>query len=320
MKKVIFLTYDGYRLPTARVRCYNFAHELERRGVRTEVISYVDHLNGKYDGDQRHRLSDTGRIILNIKALFRLFKEKDYIIYLQKAHYHFIAPFILNYLNDIKFILDYDDYQFYNTYFQNLGIYPFLKPKYLTCLLAEKSSAVVAASRYLQRILLKTNKNVFYIPTGVDTHIFSLRNKKKYRKKEEKRLIFSWAGIIWSEQVLNNVLSLIECFARIKNLKGAKLEIVGGGVLMEALGKIIERHPLKNSIEVVGWIEPDKMPDYLASIDVGLLPLQKNSFDKSKSPTKFFEYMAMGKTVIASKVGEVNYIVRNGGERFSLYG
>ena len=104
-----------------------------------------------------------------------------------------------------------------------------------------------------------------------------------------------------------------------ENRDKAKLEIVGGGVLMDALKKIVSKHRLKNLIEVVGWIKPDKMPAYLNSIDVGLLPLQNNSFDKSKSPTKLFEYMAMKKAVIAFKVGEAKYIINNGGKWISLF-
>ena len=191
MEKIIFLTHDGYRLPTARVRCYNFAKHLQKRGISCEVISYVDHLNGKYDGDQRYRLSDTGRIILNIKALARLFRERNYIFYIQKAGYHFLAPFILTYLNDVKFILDYDDYELGANPFRTLSVLPFLNSRNITLYMALKSSAVVASSRYLERLFLKVKKNnVYYLPTGVDANVFDI-SENDFAKKDEK-IIFSW--------------------------------------------------------------------------------------------------------------------------------
>ncbi len=60
------------------------------------------------------------------------------------------------------------------------------------------------------------------------------------------------------------------------------------------------------------WIDPDGIPEYLAGVDVGLLPLiQDTKFNKAKSPTKLFEYMGMAKPTIASDIGEAGNILRD---------
>ena len=53
--------------------------------------------------------------------------------------------------------------------------------------------------------------------------------------------------------------------------------------------------------------------DYLSTIDVGLLVLLKNTrYNRSKSPTKLFEYMAMGLATISTKVGESKNVIEHG--------
>ncbi len=48
-----------------------------------------------------------------------------------------------------------------------------------------------------------------------------------------------------------------------------------------------------------------------------LVPDIKNElWMRSKSPTKLFEYMAMGKTVVASNIGEANNVIKDGHSGF----
>lgn len=56
-----------------------------------------------------------------------------------------------------------------------------------------------------------------------------------------------------------------------------------------------------------------KIPEYLGRVDIGLLPLiQDTQFNKAKSPTKLFEYMAMRKPIVSSDIGEASRIIQDG--------
>jgi glycosyltransferase involved in cell wall biosynthesis len=66
-------------------------------------------------------------------------------------------------------------------------------------------------------------------------------------------------------------------------------------------------------VQLKGWIPPDKIPQYLATIHIGLLPVVSDSkFNKAKSSTKLFEYMAMAKPTVSSGIGEANEIIQDG--------
>jgi O-antigen biosynthesis protein len=62
------------------------------------------------------------------------------------------------------------------------------------------------------------------------------------------------------------------------------------------------------------------MPEVMKDVDIGLMPLIPDDFNRdwmeSKSPTKFFEYMAMGKATVTSAFGEVKNIVQDGIDGF----
>ena len=58
------------------------------------------------------------------------------------------------------------------------------------------------------------------------------------------------------------------------------------------------------------------MPDYLAAADVLIAPYKlKKGFEKVgfyNSPVKLFEYMAMGKPIITSNIGQISEIIEHG--------
>jgi len=60
------------------------------------------------------------------------------------------------------------------------------------------------------------------------------------------------------------------------------------------------------------------MPAFLKSIDVGLLPLIQadDPWVNSKSPTKYFEYLASGLPTVASPTAELRRFIRDGENGF----
>jgi glycosyltransferase involved in cell wall biosynthesis len=60
----------------------------------------------------------------------------------------------------------------------------------------------------------------------------------------------------------------------------------------------------RSRVDYLGQLTPAQTRDFAAALDLGLLPLADNAFNRSRFPIKFAEYMAAGAPVLCSAVGE----------------
>ncbi len=306
--KIIFITREGRSLSGARVRCYNFARQLNLLGFKTQVFSFADRLGAKY-GEREFEMPLHEKLKYNLSAFKELINEnKNTIFFLQRFNYHALAPLLVSLLHKNKLIFDCDDWNIRENP-RYYWIFPSSKMEYFTRKTARYSTACIAASYFLKNYLKPFNNKMNYIPTGVDTSLFS-----PAEKKDNSKITFSWAGTVFSPEMRDNVLFILSCFREVAKAKdNVFLRIAGCGKYYQELKSEWTNSKYASRIEFCGWIDPSKMPNYLAAIDIGLLPLiQDNRFNKAKSPTKLFEYMAMAKPVVASSTGESSHIIKPG--------
>ncbi len=95
-----------------------------------------------------------------------------------------------------------------------------------------------------------------------------------------------------------------------------KLFIVGNGDAYEDLVRLSDELNLKDRIIFAGQQPFEKIPGFIAAADICLLPAYDNEIMHDIVPIKMYEYMAMGKPIIATKLygvmkefGEGNGIV-----------
>jgi glycosyltransferase involved in cell wall biosynthesis len=81
-----------------------------------------------------------------------------------------------------------------------------------------------------------------------------------------------------------------------------KLLIVGGGDAFDDLQRIREDYHLDNQIILTGGQPPESIPKFIASSDICLLPAYNNEVMRDIVPIKLYEYMAMRKPVITTKL------------------
>lgn len=309
-------------MPYSRVRGYHFAQALRKLGAETAVLSFRDHLGPWWDSIEMLELGDRQKLWLNARAFWRLFQEKNAIFYLQKAHYHAAAPFLLSRLGKNRFILDYDDWDidrspFFQRDYLNRFFFGAKDSAQITARLARSALCCVGSSRSLCDYLKDLNGSVFYIPTGVDTVHF----KPAADFLENGKTTFVWTGQVWGEVIYQNIRFILECFREVaQDSADVRLKIVGGGRMMPRVHQDIKEFCKGADIEVVDWVNPQDMPQHLSSADVGLLPLlsdeQNASWMRSKSPTKLFEYMAMGLATVSTRMGEVCCVIEDGRDGF----
>lgn len=315
--KIIFIGHSGAQYPHTRVRCYGFAKAMKDRGFETEVLSFKDHLAPHLkEEDMYANLRDRDKIGMVLRAARKLFKQRDALFYVQKAHFHTAAPYLLSRFAGAKFILDYDDYDVPLSNFFHRGRYNRLffgssKWDVITERIARKAVGCVASSHALEDYLKKFNSKVVRVETGVDTGIF---RPPMEERSEDEPITFLWNGLVWGDEIYRSVMMAIEAFARVHaEYPRTRLILVGAGFQWQRLVDDAKQQYDHVPILFRGWFPPESMPSVLREADVGILPFAvDNEWVRSKSPTKLFEYLASGLSVVASRVGEVQYVIQHG--------
>jgi len=256
--KIIFITREGYQLSGARIRCYGFANMLKNYGVETEVLSFGDHLSAGY-GEKELAMPLKEKMRLAYKAFKRLIREdRKTVFFIQRFNYHSFSPWLASLLKRNRVIFDMDDWDMRENPVYYFGFYPASKAEYLTRMIAKRSNACIAASRYLSGYLGSFNKNTHYIPTGVDTSKFDYR----LNKVNDGRIIFSWIGTLYHKEMLENINFIIQPFLRLcKKYPHIQLEITGEGKYFNEISKLLEDQPeVSGRIVARQWLEPDQIP------------------------------------------------------------
>ena len=98
------------------------------------------------------------------------------------------------------------------------------------------------------------------------------------------------------------------------DIHGAELWVVGGSDQRIAeLGQLAEQLGVASRVRFRGRVEPRKRFEVIAECDICLLPLTHSSIgSRYTSPLKLFEYMAMGRAILASDLPSLREILRDG--------
>ncbi len=90
--------------------------------------------------------------------------------------------------------------------------------------------------------------------------------------------------------------------------------LIGDGDLKLDLEEQVKKNGLTDYVTFTGIISHHQVPEYLATCDILVSP-HNPMVDGSEffgSPTKLFEYMAVGKGIVASNLGQIGEILKDG--------
>jgi glycosyltransferase involved in cell wall biosynthesis len=95
--------------------------------------------------------------------------------------------------------------------------------------------------------------------------------------------------------------------------KEISLVVVGDGMALVELKEQALREGMGKYVAFVGSVERQEVPSYIAGFDVGFSgQIRSRDSDMYRSPLKLYEYMAMGKPVIASSFEDARRLVGDG--------
>ena len=140
------------------------------------------------------------------------------------------------------------------------------------------------------------------LKVGVNVELFSpISNGHNVRKQydlKEQDVSLLFIGRIYPFSGLKEIaLRLTE--VEDHNLK---LLIVGDGEVYAELQNLRERPDLRSKVILTGEKPYHELPSFVAASDICLLPFHNTGVTKDIIPTKMYEYMAMGKPVISTRL------------------
>lgn len=121
--------------------------------------------------------------------------------------------------------------------------------------------------------------------------------RKKYGIGKDDKVLF-FVGWLYHFSGLKEVAVELSKIKR----NDLKLFVVGDGDAYQDLLEIKGKYGLGNRIIMTGRQPYNLLPQFLAAADICLLPAYKNEIMRDIVPIKMYEYMAMGKPVIATKL------------------
>lgn len=120
----------------------------------------------------------------------------------------------------------------------------------------------------------------------------------------------TFAGFIGTFGPWHGVLTLAEAIKLLPE-HGIRFLLVGGGMYRDEVERIVQEAGRGHQVIFTRQVEHNQVPELLDACDVLLSPHVPMS-DGSKffgSPTKLFEYMAMGKAIVASRLGQIGQVL-----------
>lgn len=105
---------------------------------------------------------------------------------------------------------------------------------------------------------------------------------------------------------------LVEAFAAFRRaVPNSRLLIVGDGPERENLVVALTAAGIREATHLTGAVPLEQIPGLLASMDVAVAPYRQQD-DFYFSPLKVYEYMAAGVPVVASRIGQIARLIRDG--------
>jgi len=151
---------------------------------------------------------------------------------------------------------------------------------------------------------------VTVIPNGIDPERFGNNTLSTQAAKAKlglgDRLVLGFTGFVREWHGLDRVVDLVA--ERVKNDSGLHLLIVGDGPARESLQARARERGIVDRVTVTGVVDRDQVPDFVAAFDVALQP----AVVPYASPLKLFEYLAMGRAIVAPATPNISEILTDG--------
>lgn len=262
-------------------------------------------------------------LLYNFVVLFFLRKQSFDVVYHRYSAYSFSAALWCK-MKRKKLILEFNSSELWKMKNWSKSSSAIAKAKYFIIGKIESfnlinSYKIVVVSNELKRILVSQNiseRKIEVIPNGIDPDNYYPMPKDAVISKElaldNKKVI----GFIGTFGPWHGVDVLIKSYHKlllehVKFKETTKLLLIGDGELMASAQSLVKEYGIEDHVVFTGIIDQTLGPKYLSLCDILVNPTVENPDGSTffGSPTKLFEYMAVGKPIISSNLAQMSEIL-----------
>lgn len=303
-KKILFvLPYPLGYAPSQRFRVEAFFPVLRQHGFHIEQDCFFSANDWKLLYKRGAVVQKAWAVIkgfaLRIALLAKVWRYDYFFIHREASPLG--PPFVEWFISKVakkKFIYDYDDAIWIPNTTKENRLVGWLKASWKVKYNCRWAHRVVGGNDFLCEYARQFNKNVVRIPTSVD--IAARHNQLKQPGQE--KLTIGWTGSHSTLHYLDEIVPVI------KQLQ----EEFDFNFLV-----IANKSPDLNLRDwtFLPWQEKTEIEDLL-KIDIGIMPLKKDSWSEGKCGFKLIQYLALGIPAVASPVGVNQQIIDEGRNGF----
>lgn len=125
------------------------------------------------------------------------------------------------------------------------------------------------------------------------------------------KFVISYTGFLGPDRGVDMAIRAMAMLK--KDAPKAHLVVVGdapaGSSYINVLHNLVKKLDVLDSVELAGWQPFSKIPGYVASCSIGLVPHQRNPHRDNTIPNKLFDYMGFNKPVVVSDCPPLKRIV-----------
>lgn len=179
--------------------------------------------------------------------------------------------------------------------------------EYLEIAAFTNSSLIITLANELRDWLISLGiapETIHVRPCGVDDQLFTPNGPTAINDLSEKTVI----GFVGTLKPWHDIELLVKSFRVLAKNPKYHLLIVGKGPMQMLIDDLSDEFP--GRVTITGAIEQKEVPTYIRAMDICVAPYPKLSLFYF-SPLKAYEYMAMGKAIVSTGIGQLNQLIEH---------
>lgn len=306
--RVVFLSPFSMGAASAR-RIYEIS-----RGIAPEqavaVFPKSDHY-GTTDREDVVRVdADRGNYLAYLRELLRYLRavSPEIIVFGKASPYSFVPALLYRTVRRGKLVFDCDEWDPATVADADAPLLKTLAYRTLTACAARMADAILVSNEnILDKLPEQVHSRCTYTPNGVNWEQFG----KTVESSSPDKFTLTYVGSLHKDEQIRPVLNALpyikDELATVDRFEDFRIRFVGPGDL-----DALRAHVQSKYVEFPGPVPHKEVPEQLARSNVLLALFGDMVSLRYASNMKLFEYMATGRPIVASDVGEVRRILGNG--------